>query len=547
MSNPEYNDLINATISNNMLNIEYKDNINNLEYLNIYNSQIPKLPINFYLVTIGINNSKYINSVITNDDKLIVLVEDVNQKTYLVKFRLNDTNTYEEYLQYNISQIDKQLLDLPTNTKIIISENLESLDYNLNKIQIDYKNRLILFGKVDDYSGYVLSRININNIVMGNTLLSQIYLNVDITKEDTFRCILDNHFGEIIDNVYGGFTKQLYPIYNSTIYNNINNITADYLNRIILIFDDGRNNYILRRFTEDGQPDTTFNQINISSTTNLFILLQSNNLNDSNGFYLIYTTNQIEPGENPYLVSKYRNDGTEDTTFSNNFINGKDFIYYNNLILSYTNFITILQNFFNISNNNLPEILNIDNNDKILLSAQINPSNNDPSYALIARYNQDGTPDNTMYDGTNYIINNNYGVGYYNFQDILIDSHNNIIIGYDSLINVTIPSLILYNDNGIINDKSRYYNQISFDNGTTFQFMNNTRRNYSQNGKNTLSVNLNNIPNTNNRNYAIQLKTSDEKRTNIITLNDTEAVSKYQFELVLKWMSSLFRYMARLI
>jgi hypothetical protein len=46
--------------------------------------------------------------------------------------------------------------------------------------------------------------------------------------------------------------------------------------------------------------------------------------------------------------------------------------------------------------------------------------------------------------------------------------------------------------------------------------MNNTNKSVNQNGKNTLTIDLNNIPNTNGRNYAIQLKTSDEEMTNIL-------------------------------
>lgn len=547
MSNPEYNDLITATISNNILTVEYKDNINNVEYSNLYASinQI-NFPLNLYLLTQIDGNITYETGIKTNDDKLILLYSDSDNSSLRV-IRLNNSNNYEEFLQFLktiVVAIENENL-----TKIIIYGKSESVNYKLSYIQIDNKNRLIMIGTIPDYSGYVLSRININMLMISQSFVSPILDNFDLENIG----ILDNQFGDSINGLYYGYTQQPFPVINSITYNDIFNITADYKNRIIIIFKNN-NNYVIRRFTENGQIDNTFQQILYNNSSNTFIILDSNPDN-LGGFYLLSLGNLVNQNTNTpnidTIIKKYYADGTEDTSFMTNFESGTDDIYYKNLRITYNAFKIIIKYLYLIPKINTIEKLEIDNNDKILI---VSSTTDNPPNAIISRFNENGDPDKTLYNGSTYsyyIVNNNYGFGFNNYGNIMVDSHNNIILGYDFNLIVEeqinqAPSITLYNDNGIINNKSRYYNQISVDNGMTFRYMNNTNKNVNQNGKNTLTVDLNNIPNINNRNYAIQLKTSDGEMTNIITLNNNESVSQYQFELVLSWMSKLFGYMARL-
>jgi hypothetical protein len=580
-----YQDLINANINNNILTVEYQDNINNIEYLNIKNSNL-LLPINIYYyqyffdtddTAISVRfTTSYTNMVITSDDKIIVAINVESEispstfRTILFAFRMNDKNIYEEILTI-ICNVPTNIIDNLLSLTII---NDNTYPFVLDNMVLDSKENIIFIGELYDNSGnqypnvntYYIARVNSNLISYANQ--SDLILETPISIKNNVTSIqLDSNFGDLNNDLHIGYIQDTYPIINDVTYNIIYNVLIDYLDRILVFFNNPtEDKLMIKRYKNDGTLDYTFNFVQIDVYPTSYFQLLNSKQDELGGFYIIslgaFTGSNIDIIKAFY---KIKNDGSLDTSFSIKFLSGEANIYYNNLVVNIKTVTNILGNLNNIENIDEINRLALDNNNKILILGNTILNNNKSAY--IARFNSDGTPDinfyvsNTSTQKQFYIIDSNTynGVNYYysNIDNFVVDSHNNIYMynRYETTIisnadpeaesepaqlKVTLPILQIYNSNGIKNDGSRIYNQVSIDNGETFFYIN-RNINYGKYGKNIISINLNTLPNLPNitNNYSIQLKTSNEEVTNKLPISDNISIIKYQLQLIFNWMTKI--------
>jgi hypothetical protein len=512
--------------------------------------------------------------VITSDDKIIVAI-NVEPKiltykfgTILFAFRMNDKNIYEEILTALCNLSSDNLLSL----KII---NSNTYRFVLDNMILDSKENIIFIGKLyddidnqyPDVNTFYIARVNSNLISYANQ--TELILETPISIINILTSIqLDSNFGDLNNNnLHIGYIQDTYPIINGVTYNIIGSILIDYLDRILVFFNNPtEDKLMIRRYKNDGTLDNTFNFVPIDVYPTSYFQLLNSKQDELGGFYVItlsaFTDSNIIINKAFY---KIKNDGTIDTSFSTKFLSGEANIYYNNLVVNIKTVTNILTQLNNIKNIDEINNLSLDNNNKILISG--NTKLNDNNSAYIARFNSDGTPDinfyvsNTSTQKQFYIIDSNTynGVNYYysNIDNFVVDSHNNIYMynRYETTIisnadpeaesepaqlKVTLPILQIYNSNGIKNDGSRIYNQVSIDNGETFFYIN-RNINYGKYGKNIISINLNTLPNLPNitNNYSIQLKTSNEEVTNKLPISDNISIIKYQLQLIFNWMTKI--------
>jgi hypothetical protein len=525
-----YNDLLQTTINNNVLRIDYQDNINVLEQFNRYNPEFPSL-MDRTSPRISINSA----------DFLLLSVQDPSG-SYFQQYSLNNIITpglWSGNVSSNSMIYPNILLIIDSKKKIILY---------INYISYDSQNRIIIFGKDYDNINYYIIRIFDDiTLIQKNILLGA-----------------DPKFNKI------GYVSKPFPNINTNTYIP-RELFIDYDDNILVSFNDSNNNTIFIKYDSSGNEIFTSTPLNIGPDYSVFLNAKPM---ERNYFYIFYYSIiesglglqlglelELELELDLYLYQIDTNGIIQN--LSQDFINNKVSIYYKNLVIdidmveSALNDILSKQLISNIS-------IYTDNNNKIIFVGNTNISGTtiQTSDIIIYRYNSDGTPDNTFNTSNplnpiNYIIDDNNGNHYTTLKidGIQIDSHNNIYIAIEYYVPaITTPItpsytqsyIKIYNDNGIINNKTRIYTKVSLDGGETYQYMNNYQKITGTLGKNTLLINLSNTNNNFNlTNLEICLQTNANEITNTLTVSNGELISNTQYKLLLNWIVKLTNYITQ--
>ena len=232
---------------------------------------------------------------------------------------------------------------------------------------------------------------------------------------------------------------------NSSLYRSV---TLDRNNKIVLVGQTDDSDGLIARYNENGTLDTTFNAgsvnggpgyINVEGDTNSSIYY-SVAVDRNNKIVAVGRTDNSKG-----LIARYNENGTLDTTFNINAVDGAPgFIN--------TNTLTLTDFYYSVV---------IDRNNKIVAVGQTNDMNGDRN-GLIARYHENGTLD-TSFNPQNGFINGEDGTNSYVYYSVALDKNNKIVVvGQTDNNNNEINGLIVrYNANGSLDttfNKTGYIN-----------------------------------------------------------------------------------------
>ncbi len=514
-----YNDLAQVLISNNTMSVFYDDNLS-----------FGDTTKGIVITSINSNNNYSVCSAVDSEDRIVVGGYDM----------VGESGNDFLLCRYN----PDGSLDTTFGTGGKVTTDItENADYTSGLV-IDSQNRIIVCGYTD-LSGSGLDKITVvrykvngdldssfgdneNGIIVlsirntknsgGNalTLDSQDRILVsgytDTSGNDTNFAIIRLTNSGVLDTTFNGNGKVetdiRYDISGLDISGNndtatgivvdsqdrivVSGITENDINNTVL---SNLNDFVVVRYTESGQLDTTFGP---QQTGIVVTDIYNNSLEkistliaiDSKDRIILGGTTESYGTYEDFVVVRYDSSGNLDLTFGTNGVQITD----------------ICGN----ENNDYVNKMIIDAQDRIVLVGFIEIES-DANYAIV-RYNVNGNLD-TSFGESGFVVtnvdNNIFGTS------VLIDSHNKIVVCgiiENSKYNFVIAR---YNDNGELDTEDRFYNKISIDGGSTWKPINNYNKFKSQNYKNLLLIP--NIDSTSTQ-YTIKLKSTNATQTNSIIL-----------------------------
>jgi uncharacterized delta-60 repeat protein len=492
----------------------------------------------YVMTSINSDNNYATCSAIDYEDRIVVGGfgwEDCSGGTNFLLCRYNPDGTLDETfgcdggkistdIQYDGNDDYAHALVIDSQNRIIVCGYTEACNDKIVVVRYKANGRLdYCFG---DNGAFVTSIVHSNNAyAYGITLDSYDKILIcgytDTCSQNTNFAVIRLTNGGFLDDSFGDCGKINTDIRHFDTSGNDISGNSDYATGIIVDASDniivsgftvntpntGVNdspaNYVMVRYTEGGQIDTSFG---LEGTGMVVTDISNNSLNACTTIAIdsldriVLGGNSVNCGNNNFAIARYTSNGVIDTTFG---VNGITITQISNLVVE--------------SEEGFIPKLTIDNSDRIVIVGAIESCN---SEFIVIRYDASGNLDTDFGQCENGYVITDISDNDAFATNVEIDSHNKIVVtGYGFNCNKARFVVARYNDNGILDTEDRFYNKFSLDGGVTWKSINKFNKFKSQNYKNLLLIP--GIDNEENQ-YDIILKSTNASVSNIFVLpNDS--------------------------